>query len=158
MSDKVAIPRSFAGAIGVADVNDSIKRTHAMKLLQVTNSTTGQFLGNSTTAPTLFARNVTIEKVICSFWLQSTATTGTTLFAFNIYDGASTVFSSKKLNSTTQLSTTGWYSKAGATLGALSKVNLTSASKVWLHITSNSPTAQVKKANIWIRFKERADS
>jgi len=125
MGDQVSIPRSYSGKIGVADVNNSIKRSHAIKLIQATNSTTGNFLGNSTTAPALFARNVTVEKAIYSFYLSSTATTGTTLLSFTIMDGASTIYASPKVNSTTQLASTGWYegeSADGTKLdGALSK-------------------------------------
>ena len=154
MGDKITIPRSYAGKIGVADCQDSIMREHSLLLLQVTNSTTGKFLGNSTTAPTLFARNVTLEKVMFSFWLQSTATTGTTLLAFRIMKGDSTIYQSKKINSTTQLSTTGWWNYSGTP----TITNLSSSDGIYVYITSNSPAAQVKKLQIRLRFKERLDS
>lgn len=162
MGDQISIPRSYSGKIGVADVNNSIKRTHSLKLLQATNSTTGQFLGNSTTAPALFARNVTLEKVIYSFWLQSTATTGTTLLQFSVMDGATTLYVSPYLNDTTQLVTTGWYEgeSGDATKldGSLSVTAGTSSSKIWVYIPNNSPAAQVKKLNIWLRYREAVDS
>jgi len=155
MGDKLTIPRSFAGKIGVEDVNDSIKRTHAMKLLQATNSTTGQFLGNSTTAPALFARNVTLEKVLFSFYLKSTATTGTTLLAFRVMKGASTIYQSLKYNSTAQMAAaTTWYNVEGTPL----ITDISSSDGIYVYITTNSPAAQVKKLNIWLRFKERQDS
>ena len=154
MSDKVTIPRTFAGKLGVADVEDSIKRTHFMELLSPANSTTGKFLGNSTTAMSPFARNVTLEKVLYSFYLKSTATTGTTLLAFRLMNGGLTIYQSPKHNSTTQLSTTGWYQfSATPTITSMS-----SSDKIYVYITSNSPAAQVKKLNIRLRFKEALDS
>lgn len=158
MGDKVTIPRSFAGAMGVADVEDSIKRTHAMLLPSVGDTSTGAVMGNGTTAPSLFARNVTLEKVIASFKLVSTATTGTTILAFRLMNGASTVFQSIKLNSTTQLPTTGWISKSGTDLGTLNITNLSATDKLALIIDTNGPGSQVNKLNIWLRFKEREDS
>lgn len=158
MGDKLTIPRTFAGKLGVADVNDSIKRTHAMAMPFIANSTTGEIFGNTTTAPNLFARNVTLEQVIVSFFLQSTATTGTTLLAFRLMNGATTVFQSKKFNSTAQLPTTGWINKAGTNAGTLSVTNLSATDKLSLVIDTNSPAAQVKKLNIWLRYKEREDT
>lgn len=158
MGDKVSIPRSYAGKIGVADVNDSIARTHAMYLGFIANSTTGQVFGNTTTAPNLFARNVTLEKVIACFALASTATTGTTLLSFRLMNGASTVFQSKKFNSTTQLATVGWVVKDATDAGAFSITSLAATDTLSLEIDTNSPAAQVKKLSIWLRFKEREDS
>jgi len=154
MGDKLTIPRSFAGKLGTEDVRDSIKRAHAMELLKVTNSTTGKFLGNSTTAPSLFARNVTLEKVLFSFHLVTTATTGDTVLAFALMKGASTIYLSPRYNSTAQLATTGWYNVEGTPL----ITDLNASDGVYVHITTNAPTAEIKKLSIHLRFKERQDS
>jgi hypothetical protein len=102
----------------------------------------------------LFARNVTLEKVLFSFYLKSTATTGTTLLAFAVMKGASTIYLSTRYNSTAQLATTGWRTVEGTPL----ITSLDSSDGIYVHITTNSPAAQVKKMEIRLRFKERQDS
>ena len=153
MGDKLTIPRSFAGALGVADVADSIKRSQ-YQFPHIANSTTGDIVE----VDGLFPRNATLERVICSFYLKSTATTGTTLLSFRLMNGASTVFQSKKFNSTTILPTTGWITKSGSDAGSFSITSMTSSDKLKLVVDTNSPAAQVKKLNIILRYKEALDS
>jgi len=109
MGDRITIPRTMAGLIGVADVQNSIRR----KYIEIDISpTTARHFGNNTTGGIKFDRPITLERCYVSKRLVGGTTSHTAKFFLAVFKNASTVFRTGTVpwGSTGKLwgATTGW--------------------------------------------------
>jgi len=107
MGDRVSIPRSFSGLIGVADTEESVRRHYfPVPLIHPkNNTTTGPMFGgdSNTTGAPFFQRNAIFERVLVTGFMRTTVNSSTTLLTLNVMgNGVSTIFSITLRNSTTQ--------------------------------------------------------
>ncbi len=153
MGDKITIPRSWADKLGIADVKDSLRRKILTLPVFPAGTTTGFILGNTTTAPKLFERNIIIEKMNLQFFLASTATTGTTLLSLILYKNASVAWTSKKINSTTQIATTGWQDKEET---SFTITNFGASDRVALEVKTR--TNAIDRLSVILTYKEALDT
>jgi hypothetical protein len=152
MGDRVTIPRTMAGLIGVADVQNSVKRHYlAIPLNHLGTTSRTVFGGNSTTGLPFFQRNVTFEKLYATAWVTTTVaqTTGVIL---RVYAGATTVFD-LNLSCATTISER-WV--AGSTAPNTGNANVGSSSRIRLRKARNN-TAW-KRLSVVAVFREALDS
>ena len=149
MSDKVGIPRTMSGAIGVADVTNAIKRRF---LTYDLDDTTGKLLGNSTVGGFLFQRNMIFEKMTINYHAAGT-TSNTAKFRIRVGKNASTAATSGVIGSVTKhCTTTGWKHKAiTPTISAFS-----STDRLWLNCTHH--TVGQTQVTVTLEFREALDS
>jgi hypothetical protein len=153
MSDKISVPRTFAGALGAADVMNSVKRKFLS--VPVIDSTTYCY-GNSTTGGMKFARNATIEKVIVNFYSNGTTTNAKHLY-LRIRKNASTAVTSPIYGTTGAhwSATTGWkrmeYTPVSAAVGAF-----TSSDRLVAQIEHHRDS--VSRIAVTIQYLEALDS
>jgi hypothetical protein len=149
MSDKVGIPRTMSGAIGVADVTNAIKRKF---LTYDLDDTTGRHLGNATVAGYIFQRNMTFEKMTLNYHAAGT-TTNTAKFRVRIMKNASVaavagIYGTAVLHCTT----TGWKRKEiTPTISAF-----TNADRLWIDTTHH--TNGQTRISVTLEFREALDS
>lgn len=95
MGDKVSIPRSYAGELGVADVQNSLRRRYiALPLLNGQAPTTGFIWGgNGTTGISPFERNVIIERMHAVAYCSTSFGGGSTLCVLSLFRNSSTMVS-----------------------------------------------------------------
>lgn len=151
MSDKITIPRTFAGQIGVADVTPAVKRHYIPIPLRDprNNTTTGiQFGGNGTTAPTILERNATLERFIVTGQTRTTIGGKTTIFYGRLMNGASTLFNITLSSSTTVSER--WFNKS--TLPAIANVG--AATKFSLKFVTRN---QFTRVSVVLVLRERED-
>ena len=109
MGDRITIPRTMAGLIGVADAQNSLRR----KCIEFDISpTTARHFGNNTTGGIKFERPVTLERLYVSKRLLGGTTSHVSKFMLQVFKNASTVFRTGTVpwGSTGKLwgATTGW--------------------------------------------------
>ena len=151
MSDKVTIPRSYAGQIGVADVTNAVKRHYVPLHIRAANNntTTGiMFGGNGTTAPSIFERNVTLERLIVTGRTRTTIGGKTTIFYGRLMNGASTLFN-LAISSATTVSER-WHNKS--TLPAIAHAG--AATKLSLNFITRN---QFTRVSVVLVLRERED-
>ena len=124
MGDSITIPRTFAGLIGVADVQNSVKRHYLNIPINQNDSTGVVFGGSGTTGFNFFQRNVTLEKFLIT-GRSNTTLAETTVVKANVFGpGTTTLFSLVLAHATTVTSSivlgnsTGPVSAAVAAIGA----------------------------------------
>ena len=152
MGDKVTIPRTMAGLMGVADVQNSIKRHYfPIPLNHLGTTSRVVFGGNSTTGLPFFERNVTFEKLYAPSWVTTTVaeTTGVIL---RVFAGATTVFDLNLSCATTI--TERWV--AGSTAPVSGNATVGSTSLIRLHKARNNTSW--KRLSIVAVFREALDS
>jgi hypothetical protein len=154
MGDRVTIPRSFAGTIGVADVQNSLRRHYFPVPLRCpnNNTTTGIMFGgdSNTTGIPFFERNITFEKVYAVGFKRTTVNAETTLLTVQVFkNGVSTVAAFTIDNSTTL----GERVHAGSTNATIA--NLISTDKLSVRIPTRN---QMTRLSVVCVFCERVDS
>lgn len=148
MSDKVGIPRSFAGAIGVADVTNALKRRYLVFDL---DATTGKVLGNATTGGYQFQRNMTFEKMTLNY--HAAGTTTNTKLRVRVHKNASTACTSGVIGTAARQCTTTGFKRKELTPTITS---FTSADRLWLDITHHNQGQT--KIKVVLEFLEALDS
>jgi len=154
MGDQISIPRSFAGNIGVADVENSLRRHYfPVPLFAPANdTTTGCMFGveSNTTGIPFFERNVYLEKIYASGFKRTTVNGETTLLTVRVMkNGVSTVFDLTIDNSTTLGQR--WHS--GSTNADIN--NLSNTDKLSVSIPTRN---EMTKLSVVMVFRERVDS
>lgn len=143
MGDQVTIPRTFAGAIGVADVTSAVKRKY---LTFGMPSTTGRLLGDATTGGFLFQRGQVFEKMTVNYHAGSTTTN--IKFQLRAMKNGSAAASATYGSAVVQCTTTGWKSKEiTPTIAAF-----TAADRFWLDFTAHPATTL--KVSVILEFRE----
>lgn len=154
MGDRVSIPRSFSGNIGVEDALPSIRRHYMpLPLAAPLNTTTtgGMFGGDSnTTGIAWLARNITLERLFVVGFKQTTVNNNTTLTRLVMHkNGASTLFDLVITNSTTL----GLQWHANSTTPAIA--NIISTDRISARIALKNEMTSISATLV---FRERADS
>jgi hypothetical protein len=155
MGDRVTIPRTLAGLIGVADVQDSIRRKQIKVPLM---DTTWRFLGNNTTGGIKFPRNVVIERGYLS-WHMARTTSHVHKFRLRVFKNGSTMMYSGAVphNTTANLvgATTGW--KANEIVPLTSALaSLTSADRITVDVTHH--TDATTRTALILEYREDLDA
>jgi len=154
MGDKVQIPRSFSDNIGVADVQNSLKRHYFSVPLRApqNNTTTGIMFGtdSNTTGIPFFQRNLTMERFYVTGFMNTTVNNSTTLLTAQVFkNGASTVFELNIRNSTTQLER--WHAESTTP----DITNLISTDRLSVRIPLRNTLTRLSAVLV---FRERNDS
>ncbi len=154
MGDKIQIPRSFSGDLGVGDIRPSLGRHYLpIPLWHPINNTTtgGQFGGDSnTTGIPFLQRNLTLERLYVAGFKQTTINSSTTLLTLQMHkNGVSTLFNLVVRNSTTLGER--WH--ANSTTPAIA--NLVSTDRVSARIVTRN---QMTTLSATLVCRERNDS
>lgn len=149
MGDRVAIPRSFSGALGVADVTNALKRRYVTFDV---DDTTGRHLGNATTGGFKFQRNMIFEKMTLNYHAAGT-TSNTAKLRVRVMKNASVaavagIYGSQVKHCTT----TGWKRKEITP----TVTSFTSADRLWLDCTHH--TNGQTRMTVTLEFREALDS
>lgn len=131
MSDALAIPRTFAGQIGAADVTDAIKRKYIC--VNFPNTTTRMY-GDATTGGYLFPRKQVIEKLTLLYHAAGT-TSNTAKFRLRAMKNGSVLAASSVIGSAAKHCTTTGWKKVEITPSITSML---SSDRLWFEVTHHT--------------------